>query len=138
MNGLFYHNEITSDGASTILSLLRFYENGYVIFTKITGDKNYFAKVLKRFSMTGHDVNGEPEFTFCGAFEDYGNGTISFKVENEIRDPSNTWAVKDVLSFKGNVISETKINFKYISKLRKFEVENVFFKTTDQNLINEL
>ena len=53
--------------------------------------------------MTGHTVNGEPEYTFCGAFEDFGNDIISFKVENEIPDPSNTWAEKDLLSFRGKV-----------------------------------
>lgn len=138
MNGLFYHNEIKVGSTSKTLSLLRFYENGYVIFKKITGDKVYFAKELKRFSMTGHVVNGEPEYTFCGAFEDYGNGTISFKVENEVSDPSNTWAAKDLLSFKGKVISETELILSCVSKLTKFEVENRYLKTTDQDLLNEL
>lgn len=138
MNGLFYHNEIKVGSTSTTLSLLRFYENGYVIFKKITGDREYFAKELKRFYMTGHVVNGEPEYTFCGAFEDFGNGTISFKVENEIRDPSNTWVEKDLLSFNGKVISETELILKYVSKLTKFEVENKYLKTTDQSLLNEL
>ncbi len=138
MNGLFYHNEIKADSTSTTLSLLRFYENGYVIFKKITGDKEYFAKELKKFSMTGHVVNGEPEYIFCGAFEDFGNDTISFKVENEIRDPSNSWAVKDLLSFKGKIISETELLLKSVSKATKFEVENKYLKTTDQDLLNEL
>ncbi|MES2588422.1 MAG: hypothetical protein V4622_05525 [Bacteroidota bacterium] len=138
MNGLFYHNEIKVDSTSTTLSLLRFYENGYVIFKKITGDKEYFAKQLKTFSMTGHVVNGEPEYTFCGAFEDFENDTISFKVENEIHDPSNTWAVKDLLSFKGKVVSETELLLKSVSKATKFELENKYLKTTDQDLLNEL
>lgn len=138
MEGLFYHNEIRDGSTSTTLSLLRFYENGYVIFQKITGDKEYFAKQLKKFSMTGHAVNGEPEYTFCGAFEDFGNGTISFKVENEILDPSNTWAEKDLLSFSGKVISETELALKSVSKRTKFEVELTYVKTTDQDLLNQL
>ncbi len=138
MDGLFYHNEMKDGSTSTTLSLLRFYENGYVIFQKITGDKEYFAKKLKRFSMTGHAVNGEPEYTFCGAFEDFGNETISFKVENEILDSSNTWAEKDLLSFKGKVISETELILRSVSKRTKFEVELTYLKTTDQDLLNEL
>ncbi len=138
MNGLFYHNEIKADSASTTLSLLRFYENGYVIFIKITGDKEYFAKELKRFSMTGHVVNGEPEYTFCGACQDFGTGAISFKVENEIRDPSNTWAEKDILSFKGKAINETELILNCVSKLRKTEVQHKYLKTTDQDLLNQI
>lgn len=138
MNGLFYHNEIKAGSTSTTLSLLRFYENGYVIFRKITGDKEYFARVLKSFTMTGYVVNGEPEYTFCGACQDFGTGTISFKVENEIRDIGNTWVEKDILSFKGKVISETELILKYVSKLTKFEVENNYLKTTDQDLLNEI
>ncbi|ASS49500.1 MAG: hypothetical protein A3D31_02715 [Candidatus Fluviicola riflensis] len=135
MNGLFYHKEIAE---YTTLSLLRFYENGYVIFKKITGDKEYFAKELKKFSMTGHVVNGEPEYTFCGAFEDFGSGTISFKVENEILDPSNTWSQKDVLSFKGTINDETTLLLKQTSKRTGFEIENNYLKTTDEDLLNEL
>lgn len=138
MNGLFYHKEIKAGSTSSTLSLLRFYENGYVIFRKITGDKEYFAKVLKSFTMTGHVVNGEAEYTFCGAFEDFGTGNISFKVENEMRDSSNTWAQKDILSFKGKVISETELILKHVSKLTKFEVENNYLKTTDQDLLKEI
>jgi len=136
MTGLFYHHEIKADSAPATLRLLRFYENGYVIFKKITGDKAYFAKELRRFSMTGHVVNGEPEYTFCGSFEVYGN-SISFKIENEIHDPSNTWAVKDILSFKGTVINESALMLKSISKHTKFEDENKYLKTTDQDLLNE-
>lgn len=138
MTGLFYHNEMKEGSTSTTLSLLRFYENGYVIFKKITGDKAYFAKELKTFSMTGHEVNGEPEYTFCGAFEYFGNGTISFKVENQVSDPSNTWVEKDLLTFKGSVINETELILKQVSKRTNFEVENKYLKTTDQDLLNEL
>lgn len=138
MNGLFYHHEIKAGSTSTTLSLLRFYENGYVLFKKITGNKEYFTKELKKFSMTGHVVNGEPEYTFCGAFEDFGNSTISFKVVNEIPYPSNTWAQKDLLSFTGKIISEKELILKCVSKLTKFEVENKYLKTTDQDLLNEL
>lgn len=138
MDGLFYHNEMKEGSTSATLSLLRFYANGYVIFKKITGDKEYFTKELKKFSMTGHAVNGEPEYTFCGAFGDFGNDTISFKVENEIPNPANTWAEKDLLSFKGKVISETELILKSVSKRTKFEVELTYLKTTDQDLLKEL
>lgn len=135
MNGLFYHKEVAEN---TTFSVLRFYENGYVIFKKITGDeKAYVTKELKAFSMNGHVVNGAPEYTFCGAFDVYGE-SISFKVENEVSDPSNSWVEKDVLSFKGSVISETELLLKHISKRRQFEIENTYLKTTDQDLLNEL
>lgn len=135
MTGLFYHKDIAEH---TTFSLLRFYENGYVIFKKITGtDKKYLAKELKTFSMNGHIVNGEVEYTFCGAFETFEN-RISFKVENEIRNPSDSWAQKDVLSFKGTMNSETELILKQTSKRTTFETENKYLKTTDEELLNEL
>lgn len=135
MKGLFYHIDLADN---CTLSLLRFYENGYVIYKKITGNKkDYFAKELKTFSMNGHMVNGAPEFTFCGAF-DYGENTISFKIENEIPDSSDTWVQKDVLSFKGKIISEDELFLKSVSKRTKFETENTYLKITEQELLDKL
>lgn len=134
MNGLFY-NKVVAE--YTTLNLLRFYDNGYVIFKTVAGDKAYITKELKLFSMNGHIVNGEPEYTFCGAFEVFSN-IIKFKIENEINGTSNGWAQKDVLSFKGTMTSETELDLKQISKRTKFEIVRKYLKTTDQDLLNEL
>jgi hypothetical protein len=134
MNGLFYQKEVAE---YTTYHLLRFYENGNVIYKKVTGDdKAYLTKELKSFRMVGFDVKGEPEFTFCGSFEDYGD-VISCKVENQIMDASDTWAEKDVLSFRGKFNEKGELELKKISKRTKFEVDLKFLATTDEALISE-
>lgn len=135
MNGLFYCKESSEN---TTFYLLRFYENGYVLFKKVTTDKkDYLEKQLKTFSMNGHIVNGEPEFTFCGAYQEY-NDKITFKVENEITNPSDTWVQKDVLSFSGTINSETELTLKQISKRTNYELTNNYLKTNEQELLNGL
>ncbi len=134
MNGLFYQKEVAE---YTTYHLLRFYENGYVIYKKVTGsDKAYLSRELKSFAMVGHDVKGEPEFTFCGSFEDYGD-VISCKVENQIMDSSDTWAEKDVLSFRGKFNENGELELKKISKRTKFEVDIKFLPTIDEVLMSE-
>lgn len=134
MNGLFYQKEVAE---YTHYHLLRFYENGYVIYKKVTGsDKVYLTKELKSFAMDGYDVKGEPEYTFCGSFEDYGD-VISCKLENQIMDSSNTWVEKDVLSFRGKFNDLGELELKKISKRTKFEVDLKFSATTDEALMSE-
>lgn len=133
MTGLYYHKVV---GDYTTLSLLRFYENGYVIYTKETGEKGYFGKLLKRFSMDGHVVNGDSGTIFCGAYEIF-NNRIVFKVENEILDTSDSWVVKDVISFRGELSSEEML-LKQSSKRNPSETEMLFAKTEDAKLLEEL
>jgi hypothetical protein len=134
MIGLFYHAHETDQNA---ISLLRFYENGYVIYKKINGNtKEYISRQLRLFSMDGHVVKGEPEFTFCGAYE-FSSSSISFKIENEITNPSDSWVQKDVLSFKGSIINENELFLKSVSKRTKFETENTYKKITDQALLDK-
>ena len=136
MQGLYYsieRNEYTK------LHLLRFYnESQYVIAKSITGDDPlYVKKELSNFKMEGHDVKGEPEYTFCGAFDDYGE-SVSFKVENEIRDSSNSWAHKDILSFKGTQNPEGDLALTQISKRTKLEVKRIYHKTTDEEVMQKM
>jgi hypothetical protein len=134
MIGLFYHAHETDQNA---ISLLRFYENGYVIYKKINGNtKEYISRQLRLFSMDGHVVKGEPEFTFCGAYE-FSSSSKSFKIENEITNPSDSWVQKDVLSFKGSIINENELLLKSVSKRTKFETENTYKKITDQALLEK-
>lgn len=135
MEGLFVHRE---EAENTTLHLLRFYANDYVIYRSITGNKkDYVTKVIRKFSMTGHQVNGEPEFTFCGAYQEYGE-RLSFKVENELANASDTWAQKDVLSFKGVVKEDQELRLTRTSKRTQQQVEMVFSRTTDEALLNSL
>lgn len=135
MNGLFYCNEVAD---STTLHLLRFYDNGYVIYKKVTGNsKDYLKKELKFFAMNGHTIVGQPEFTFCGAYDENGT-TIKFKVENEIPDPSNSWAEKDILTFKGTFDNENTLLIKQSSKRRLTEIEKIYIKTNDTDLLNQM
>ena len=85
--------------------------------------------------MVGFDVKGEPEFTFCGSFEDYGD-IISCKVENQMMDSTDTWAEKDVLSFRGKFNVKGELELKKISKRTKFEVDLKFSPTTDEALMS--
>lgn len=135
MQGLYYAIE---QGEYMRIHLLRFYnESQYVIFKSVTGNKaDYFKKELLNFKMEGHLVKGEPEFTFCGAFNEYGDA-VSFKVENEIRDPSDSWAQKDVISFKGS-INENELELKQISKRTGLETARVYEATTDEELMRKL
>ncbi|HRG58013.1 MAG TPA: hypothetical protein PK323_03595 [Bacteroidia bacterium] len=135
MKGLYYNIEVAEN---TTISLLRFYENGYVIYKKIVGNKkDYIARELKMFSMNGHIVNGEREYTYCGAFE-YNDNKISFKIENEIINSSNSWVQKDVLSFKGSIINDHELLLKSVSKRTKLETENSYLKITEQELLDKL
>jgi len=132
MQRLYYALE---RGEYITIHLLRFYdESQYVIAKSVTGDDpKYLKKELLNFKMEGHDVKGEPEYTFCGAFDDYGD-SLSFKVENQVADPSNTWVEKDVLSFKGKIIEE-RLHLKQVSKRTQFETERVYQPTTEEELL---
>lgn len=118
--------------------LLRFYdESQYVIAKSVTGDDpKYLKKELLNFKMDGHEVKGEPEYTFCGAFDDYGD-TLSFKVENQVADPSNTWVAHDVLSFKGKYHDEN-LHFRIVSKRTHLETERVYQPTTEEELLKSI
>ncbi|MFM9984324.1 MAG: hypothetical protein ACKVOK_03780 [Flavobacteriales bacterium] len=136
MQGLYYAIE---RGEYTKLHLLRFYnESQYVIAKSITGDDPlYIRRELANFKMEGHVVKGEPEYTFCGAFDENGE-RVSFKVENEIRDSSNSWAHKDVLSFKGTQNTEGDLALTQVSKRTKLEVKRTYHKTTDEEVMQKM
>jgi hypothetical protein len=84
--------------------------------------------------MEGHIVKGEPEFTFCGAFQQSGK-SISFKIENEIADSSNTWAQKDVLTYKGAKNEVGSLILKILSKRTKLEIKRIYHKTTVEEIL---
>lgn len=126
-------------GEYTTLHLLRFYDvSHYVIFKSVAGDKaDYFRKQILNFKMEGHRVKGEPEFTFCGAFHESGD-KISFKVENEIPDPSDSWAQKDVISFKGAIVNENELELRQVSKRTGLEISRTYLKVTDEELMEKV
>lgn len=126
-------------GEYTRFHLLRFYDaSGYVIFKSIAGEKaDYVKKQLLNFKMEGHRVKGEPEFTFCGAFHESGD-KISFKVENEILDSSDSWAQKDVISFNGSIANENELELRQVSKRTGFEISRTYLKTTDEELVEKI
>ena len=136
MEGLFYAIEREE---YTKIHLLRFYENSeYVIAKTVTGnDQNYIKKELKNFRMEGFDVIGEPEYTFCGAFMDSGS-SISFKVENQLADSSESWVYKDVLTFKGSILDENTLQLKQISKRTGFEVERTYKRASEEEILSEI
>lgn len=136
MEGLFYAIEREE---YTKIHLLRFYENSeYVIAKTVTGnDQNYIKKELKNFRMEGFDVIGEPEYTFCGAFMDSGS-SISFKVENQLADSSESWVYKDVLTFKGSILDENTLLLKQISKRTSFEVERTYKRASEEEILSEI
>lgn len=136
MEGLYYAIE---HGENTTLHLLRFYNDSqYVISKSIIGnDLKYFKRELLNFKMEGHVVKGEPEFTFCGAFSESGDA-ISFKVENELRDTSETWVHKDVLSFKGLITIENSLQLVQISKRTNIEIKRVYKQTSEEELLGKI
>jgi hypothetical protein len=136
MQGLYYAIE---QSEYMTLHLLRFYnESSYVIFKSIKGDKaDYFRKELSRFKMEGHVVKGEPEFTFCGAFDESGD-KLWFKVENEITNPSDSWVQKDVISFTGSILNENELELKQVSKRSGLETSRVYLGINDEQLLEKL
>jgi hypothetical protein len=52
-------------------------------------------------------------------------------------DSSDTWAEKDVLSFRGKFNENGELVLKKISKRTKFEVDLKFLATTDEALKSE-
>lgn len=128
----------TEQGEYTTYHLLRFYaESQYVIFRSVGDNPDHFRKELLNFKMEGHQVKGKPELTFCGAFQDYGD-TVSFKVENEILDPSDSWTQKDVISFKGSVTNEIELELKQTSKRTGLEISRIYLKTTDEEILEKV
>lgn len=129
----------STDGKYITLQLLKFYaESGYVMYKSITGDlPQYFSKELKNFRMEGHLLKDLPEFTFLGAYSESGDKMI-FKVENEITDTSDSYAQKDVLTFKGTMISENEIHLTKTSKRTNFSSDGVYLKMTDAEVLNLL
>lgn len=133
MEGLFYQLE-KSDALT--LHLLKFYnDSNAVIAKKVTGSKlEYFKKELHNFELNGFTVKGEPEFTFWGAFTE-SSQTISFKVENEIADTSNTWVQKDILSFNGKILSNGDLNLTQVSKRTGYSSERIYMQANDEQLL---
>jgi hypothetical protein len=113
MEGLFYC--FASESYPTF-HLLRFYENGYVLAKSIQGESiGDVAKELKRFALSGHRLIGEPELVYWGAYAENGD-RLSFKIENELTDPSDTWSQYDLLTFKGTIVSPDELQLDMHSK----------------------
>lgn len=129
MDGLFYANDTGK------IHLLRFYpESGYVIAKTIydTEIKNV-NQVLRQFAMDGLKLIGEPEDVFAGAFDENGDD-LRFKIENEIRVSSPSWAKHDLISGKGNVISENELHLKIKSRNTGIVVERIYRKVTGNEI----
>jgi hypothetical protein len=113
MEGLFY---CFGQESSPTFHLLRFYENGYVLAKAIQGESiEDVARELKRFALDGHRLIGEAELIYMGAYSDNGD-RLSFKIENELRDPSDTWSQYDLLTFKGTIVSADELQLEMHSK----------------------
>jgi len=113
MEGLFYC--YTAESYPTF-HLLRFYENGYALAKSIQGERIAdVAKELKRFALDGHRLIGEPESIYWGAYSENGE-RLSFKIENELPNPSDTWAQYDLLTFKGTIVSAEELQLEIHSK----------------------
>lgn len=136
MDGLYYCLE---KNEHSTLYLIRFYnESNYVITKKITGSKiDYIKKELANFRMEGLSVKGAPEYTFCGAFDE-SPSSISFKVENEITDYSESWVNKDVITFKGKINPDGSIFCKQTHKRNGYSFDCTYTKTSDELLIEIL
>lgn len=135
MNGLFFQKET---GEYTSFHLLRFYDNGYVLYKKVTGtDSKFLSRELRTFSMNGMEVNGQPEYTFCGAYNESGD-SLSFKVENEILNPAETWTYKDILSFKGTLHEDHTLTVTKTSKHTGNAQEHTFTRISDQEFLQSL
>ncbi len=135
MQGLYYTKE---QGETPKFHFLRFYENEYVIYKSVAGDNPvYLTKELKSFAMEGMMVKAQPEYTFCGAYQTDGT-TLKFAVENEIFDPSDSWVQKDLLRFKGKVISESELELSQVSERTKIEATRRYFKVSDEEFIKTL
>lgn len=132
MQGLYYSKD---QGETPKFHFLRFYQNQYVIYKSITGDNpDYLTKELKSFAIDGMMVKAQPEYTFCGAYQTDGT-TLKFAVENEIFDPSDSWVQKDILRFKGKVISESELELSQVSERTKIEATRRYFKVSDEEFI---
>ena len=134
MEGLFYCLEKT-DYLS--IHLIRFYyDTNYVIYKKITGTRtDYFKKEIAHFKIEGISVKADPAHTFIGAFNESMN-SISFKVENEINDTSESDLQHDILSFSGKIIDHHKLILNQLSKRTKYSVEREYLKTSDEEVLN--
>lgn len=125
MDGLFYTNDKDK------IHLLRFYpESGYVIAKTIYGTEiKNVNQVLRLFAMDGLKLIGEPEEVFAGAYDENGDD-LRFKIENEIRVSSPSWAKHDLISGKGSVISENELQLKIKSRNSGIIAERIYRRVT--------
>ena len=132
MEGVFYSIE---KGDNPQIHLLRFFpESEYVIAKTIFSSTiEDLAKELKRFDVKNHQVLGEPDRIFVGAFLEGRNG-ISFKIENQISNPGDSWTQYDLLTGKGTVVSENELRFSISSKIRKTTVERMYKRATGNRI----
>lgn len=133
MEGLFYSYEHAGYPA---IHLLRFYEtSGYVLAQVVSGDRiDDVPKMLRKFAMENHKLQGEPEYVFAGAYQENGN-RLQFKIENEIRSSSETWAKYDLLHFKGEIVSPGELTLRVTSKTTGKTVERTYYKATGTTII---
>lgn len=69
----------------------------------------------------------DAEFTYIGAFLISSN-RVSFKIENEIKNPGDSWTEYDLLTCKGTIVSEKEIRLTVTSKTRKTTTERTYLK----------
>ena len=136
MKGIYYSYENTS---SPRIHLLRFYEMMEIVIAKTVWAPRIddLDKELKQFGYEGMDVIGPADEVFAGAFWE-GNGTVSFKVENYVANPADTWTSYDLLTFKGKVISENELRFKVTSKATKATVSRTYFFVEGDEIVPQV
>ena len=132
MDGVFYSIE-KSDNPK--VHLLRFYsETEYVIAKTIFSPTvEDLAKELRRFDMKNHQVIGEPDQIYVGAFLE-GRNSISFKIANQISNPADTWVEYDLFTCKGTVVSENELRISISSKMRKTTIERIYKRAATNSI----
>jgi hypothetical protein len=130
---LYYALEETD---SFNLYLIKFYvEENAVLFKKVPGgDANYLKKEILNFKKEGFTVFGQPEYTYWGAYLESAK-KVSFKVENEVSNSSDSWATHEVLEFKGTFEENDTIQMNQKNPHVYFESNRLYTKTTESDLI---
>lgn len=134
MNSTLYYAIEETDYLN--LYLLKFYEEeGSVLFKKASGkDANYLKKEILNFKKEGFTVFGEPEYTYWGAYLESAK-KVSFKVENEVSNSSDSWATHEVLQFKGEYQENDTLQINQKNPRVHFESDRLYTKTTESDLI---
>lgn len=130
---LYYAIEETD---SFNLYLIKFYvDEDVVLFKKAPGDDaNYLKKEILNFKKEGFTVFGQPEYTYWGAYLESAKN-VSFKVENEVSNSSDSWATQEVLQFKGEYQENDTLQINQKNPRVHFESNRLYTKTTESDLI---